>query len=306
MTAGPTLIFETVHGSHAYGLAREGSDLDLKGVVVGPREWYFGPRAGPEQLELSADHTRYEIRKLFRLLTANNPTLIEILWTDPAQHRTVTPAGERLLAARERFLSRRVRDTFGRYAMAQLRRIRTHRRWLLEPPKEEPTRADFGLSETAVVPKEQIGAAEALLDSRRMAESELAPNFLDLLAREKRYRAARREWKQYRQWLANRNPARAELEARFGYDTKHAMHLVRLQRMAIEILERGEVRVRRPDAEELLAIRDGALSYDELVEQAETLTQRIDEATARSVLPEEPDEDALSALCVEIVEEVLR
>jgi hypothetical protein len=43
------------------------------------------------------------------------------------------------------------------------------------------------------------------------------------------------------------------------------MRLVRLQRMAIEILDHGEVRVRRPDRDELLAIRGGALSYDELL-----------------------------------------
>src|ERR1039458_5020213 len=33
---------------------------------------------------------------------------------------------------------------------------------------------------------------------------------------------------QYNGWKAQRNPKRAELEAKFGYDTKHAMHLVRL------------------------------------------------------------------------------
>ena len=38
----PTLIFETVHGSHAYGLAGPKSDLDLKGIVVGPATWYHG------------------------------------------------------------------------------------------------------------------------------------------------------------------------------------------------------------------------------------------------------------------------
>jgi hypothetical protein len=30
----PTRIYETVHGSRAYGLARAGSDTDIKGVIV--------------------------------------------------------------------------------------------------------------------------------------------------------------------------------------------------------------------------------------------------------------------------------
>ncbi|QPI18276.1 hypothetical protein POP15_228 [Pectobacterium phage POP15] len=73
----------------------------------------------------------------------------------------------------------------------------------------------------------------------------------------------------YWQWVKNRNPARHELEEKFGYDTKHAMHLVRLLRMGQEILELGEVRVRRPDAEELLGIRNGTHDYEDIVEWAD-------------------------------------
>ncbi|MGM0575990.1 MAG: DNA polymerase beta superfamily protein [Myxococcota bacterium] len=63
----PTLIFETVHGSRAYGLDTPESDVDLRGVLVGPREWYFGFLGGPEQLEPSKDHVQWELRKVMRL-----------------------------------------------------------------------------------------------------------------------------------------------------------------------------------------------------------------------------------------------
>lgn len=81
--ADPIVIFETVHGSRAYGLDRAGSDLDLKGVIVGPPEWYFGRSGGPEQIEHSADHVQYELRKFFRLCAGANPTVIEVLFTPP-------------------------------------------------------------------------------------------------------------------------------------------------------------------------------------------------------------------------------
>ena len=71
------------------------------------------------------------------------------------------------------------------------------------------------------------------------------------------YRQARRDWENYQSWKKNRNPARARLEAQFGYDTKHAQHLIRMLRMGIEILRDCEVRVRRKDAAELRAIRAG-------------------------------------------------
>jgi predicted nucleotidyltransferase len=304
--ATTTLIYETVHGSHAYNLATPSSDLDKKGVIVGPPAWYMGFRGGPEQIEESPDHVRFEIRKFMRLAAGANPTLIEVLWTDPKDHLLVTPPGARLLAARALFLSRRVKDSFAGYALAQLKRIKTHRRWLLSPPKEEPTRSSFGLPQELLIPRDQMGAAEALIERGDLEQADVSPNFLAALAIEKRYRSARREWEQYRGWLRERNPARAELEARFGYDTKHAMHLVRLLRMAVEIAEAGEVRVRREDREELLGIKGGSMSYDDLVAYAEKLGEDVKAAADRSPLPEAPDEGALDALCVSIVEEVLR
>lgn len=256
-----TLLYETVVGSRAYGLAREGSDTDLKGVIVGPKSWYFGHRGGPEQVELSGDHVRYELRKFLRLVAKANPTALEMLFTDEAHHRTCTASGGRLLAARRSLLTRRVGESFGGYALGQLRRIRSHRRWFTEDTPPEPTATS--------------GAQE------------------------------RKRYAEYKQWKTHRNPARAALEARHGYDTKHAMHLVRLQRMALEILRDGEVRVTRPDRGELLAIRDGGWSYEVLVERAQENGAAIEAAMAVSILPEAIDEDHLEALGVEIVEAVL-
>lgn len=299
----PTVLYETVHGSRAYGLAQEGSDTDLKGVVVGPARWYYGFRGGPEQVELSPDHVRYELRKLLTLVAKANPTVLEVLFTEPEDHRVMTPWGERLLAERERFLTKRVAGSFGGYAMQQLRRIETHRRWLLHPPKEAPTRDAFGLPERKPIPRDQLGAVETLIE--RGDAPALSESFLEVLAREKRYRSAKKEWDQYCHWKKSRNPARAALEAEHGYDTKHAMHLTRLQRMAVEILETGEVIVRRPDRDSLLAIRRGELSYEALIEEARANVARIRDAAERSTLPEEPDEDAIESLGITIVEEVL-
>ena len=301
-----TLIFETTHGSHAYGLAGLESDLDVKGIIVGPAAWYHGYCGGPEQINLGPDHVRYEVRKFFRLAAAGNPTILEMLWTEPEDHRTVTATGHSLLAARSQFLSKRVKDSFSGYALAQLKRIKGHRGWLLEPPREKPLRSAFGLPEQTLVSLDQMGAVDTLLRQGALREAELTPNFIDLMHRERRYRAAKRHWDQYQKWLKDRNADRASLEVRFGYDTKHAQHLVRLLRMGLEILETGLVRVRRPDRDELLAIRDGAWSYDELIRYVESLDQRVQEAAERSVLPDAPDDAALDRLCVDIVELTLR
>jgi len=301
----PRVLFETVHGSRAYGLATPSSDLDVKGFIVGPRGWYLGFAGGPEQLMPSPDHVHYELRKLFRLAAAANPTALEVLWTDPADHRVVTPEGALVLAARDAFSSRRAAQTFGGYALSQMRRIRTHRQWLLTPPTAPPQRADFGLPERTVIARDQLGAAEAMLRDGRLDADTLSPNFLALMDRERSYRAARKHWQQHQQWLRERNPARGALEAAHGYDTKHAMHLVRLLRMGRELLETGQLILRRPDREELLAIRGGLWSYDELMAQAEAAHAALAAAAEGSPLPAAPDEAALDALCADIVERVL-
>jgi uncharacterized protein len=300
-----TLIYETVHGSQAYGLATPTSDVDYKGILVGPPGWYHGYLTCPEQVELGPDHVRYEIRKYFRLAAAGNPTVLELMWTPPACHVHQTPAGERLLAHRQQFLSLRVKDSFSGYAMSQLGRIKTHRKWVMNPPKGAPTRVDFGLPDRSLISRDQMGAVEAMMADGRLDVADLSTNFLDVLERERRYRGARKEWESYQSWLKTRNPRRSELEAKFGYDTKHALHLVRLLRMGLEIVSTGQVHVHRDDRDDLLGIKAGALTYDALMALAEDLGGRVQAAAATSSLPAAPDESALDALCAALVADVL-
>ena len=126
-------------------------------------------------------------------------------------------------------------------------------------------------------------------------------NFLEALTREKQYRTAKREWDQYQTWLRQRNEARAELEKKFGFDTKHASHLVRLLRMAREILTEGKVRVKRPDAEELLAIRQGAWSYEKIIEFAEREDEALNDVVKNCKLPKIPDMKFFDNLVREMV-----
>lgn len=129
----------------------------------------------------------------------------------------------------------------------------------------------------------------------------LGDDVLATLARERRYRGAHKRWTQYRKWERERNPKRAALEAAHGYDTKHGMHLIRLLRMGLEILRDGEVRVRRPDAAELVAIRDGELGYEALLEQARALEQGMRSALETTSLPRDVDEAAIDELLFELI-----
>jgi hypothetical protein len=340
-------ILLTRHGSHAYGLSTPTSDEDFKGVAIPPREYFLGYAKRFEQSECrDPDLVIYEIRKFFHLAADCNPNIIEVLWTDPSEHVIVTPLGQELVDARALFLSRKARHTFSGYAIAQLRRINVHHKWLKDPPVAPPAREEFGLlprDRLTGEQRDQIGAALAMIQREVATWDDLGwteldeaakiglkakiadylarnriskedvfvhtgrqlgfdDNFLALLAREKAYRATKQEWDNYQGWLARRNRSRSELEAKFGYDTKHAMHLVRLLRMCREILESGKVTVKRADRDELLAIRGGAWTYDQLVAWAAAQDEAMDDLYARSPLPRTPDVPALDALCIRLVE----
>jgi hypothetical protein len=79
------------------------------------------------------------------------------------------------------------------------------------------------------------------------------------------------------------------------------MHLLRLMRSGLELLETGELTVRRPDAGELIAIREGERAYEQVVAEAERLRARIAEESPRSPLPHEVDAEAIDALLFELV-----
>lgn len=159
-------ILLTKHGSHAYGLNTETSDLDMKGVTIAPINHYLGFTNTFEQAEGHADDKSYEyvifeLKKFFKLAADCNPNVIEILYTDDSDLLFLSPVGKKLRENRDLFLSRKAKHTFSGYAMSQLKRIRGHRAWLLDPPKAAPTRSEFNLPERTVVPADQLMAATA-------------------------------------------------------------------------------------------------------------------------------------------------
>jgi len=292
-------VFLGLTGSHAYGTARPGSDVDVRGACLVPgrvRESFYQtfeqflsenqkgpwgdnarravevvlrhPTAGPaytdggEVLDLCV----YSIHKYVALAANANPNVLELLFLDDRDVLFTTPAWDRLREHRDLFLSKKCRHTYTGYAMSQLKRIKGHRAWLLNPPKAEPTRAEFGLPEESVLPadvRNQIDEAvskiirdwgvedgldehikgapqdvlrermadfqatvlnctEDMLDERTYelagASLGLTKDVLYAIKQERRYRAARKHWEQFKRWERDRNPARAELEAKHGYD----------------------------------------------------------------------------------------
>ena len=340
-------LYLTIFGSHAYGTNIEGSDVDVKGIAIPPKEYFLGYSKKFEQFEnKELDVVVYDIRKFFKLAADCNPSIIEVLYTEPEDHILLNPLGGRILQLRNQFLSKKAKHTFSGYAISQLKRINLHRRYILNPPKEFPTRQSMGLPERTLIPKDHLEAARAAiqkkidswgLDLDNVDKADrvkilngindvltdikvntdnawigaarsigFSDNFIELLDKERQYENKKKDWDSYNDWKKNRNQKRAETEVKFKYDTKHASHLVRLMRMCKEIVEKGQVIVKRPDKEELIEIRNGKWSYEQVPEFANKIDNELDISLKKSKLPEKPDHNLLDRELLLIVEEFFK
>lgn len=341
-------LYSIRHGSHAYGTATPASDLDIRGLCCPPPRCMHGWLTQFEQYEQKGDPdiVIFDVRKFFRLAADCNPNIIEMLFVDESDVLSASPEARLILDRRREFLSRKARMTFAKYAVGQLKRIETHRQWLLNPPAAPPNRIDFGLPSYCEVPKAQLEAIDSMISREvegwdadldgidpasriavvqrierslvtvhaaayeqryRLAAQHIGvhDSLIKIAEQERAFRAAQRRWDQYNVWLASRNEVRAALERRVGYDAKNAMHLVRLLRMCREILTNGSVTVKRPDASELLDIRNGAWSYERLSSWAAQQDAELDAVCDASPLPRAPDREALDALCTDVVERAI-
>ena len=203
-------------GSQAYGLETPESDVDVRGICVPPREYYLGFLQNFEQAIWSEpdDTTIFGINKFFKLAADANPNVIELLFVDEEDVIESNEMGEVLRHYRDSFLSKKAKFTFSGYAHSQLKRIKTHRRWLLEPPEKKPSRDDYGITQQSLLDANIRGALDAL-DKEGY---ELSSEVMEVFKKERKYASAMHEYHLYEGWKKNRNPVRAALEAEFGYD----------------------------------------------------------------------------------------
>jgi predicted nucleotidyltransferase len=300
-------IYKVVHGSRAYGTHTEESDTDTKGVCIAPKEYMLSVHKTFEQHETrDPDSVVYEIRKFCKLASQCNPNIIEVLYCDKKHILTMDSIGEELRENRDLFLSKMAKNGFVGYAHSQLKRLKNHREWNDRPPKH-PGTAPAGIPKGEVkkiddycnfkydrYPKnEDLVKAKAHFGMQKSMQWFHAKTYYLNIA----------NYKKYKHWKENRNPERAAMEKKFGYDTKHAYHCIRLLRMGVEIFESGDVLVHRPDAEELLQIRNGEWPYDRILEEADEAIREIDHLSVKSeVLPDTVDMEKVDALCIGLVE----
>ena len=302
---GKRIMLLAVSGSHGYGTNREGSDVDFRGVALNLPSDLIGLTAFEQYEDRKTDTVIYSFMKLINLLMNCNPNTIEILGLDEDQYLIRSELGQELLDNRSLFLSKRAAASFGHYADAQLRRLQnaTARDALSQPSREQHIMKsvshamedynrrhrdwDKGQVKLYIDKAETVGLdTEIFLDGAfkhypLRSYNELMNTLSNVV----------RDYDK----IGKRNHKKDD-----NHLNKHAMHLVRLFMMGIDILEHGEIRTHRPeeDLQLLRSIRNGnymenSILNPEFYEIVADYEQRFVQAEKRSRLPDNPDMNAV-------------
>lgn len=325
-------VFICLGGSRAYGTQNDveidgtESDVDLRGVFIGFSNYYLGlhtiEQVEIRRCELGEKDTLYEFRKFIRLAIANNPNIIEQLFLRPEHMLFIAPEFEPILRNRDLFLSKKCRYSYSGYAFAELKRISGHYEWLTNPPTE-PRREDYEITyyrqgvTGEVIPewdyvakKERIGkilrSAGCYNEKDHLFEQMgLWIPFKDV--NKSAWDKANKRWEQYQTWRKERNKARAKLEAAYGYDTKHAAHLIRLLLQCRQILKEKTLstNLNTDDLDFVQSVKAGKLDYSSLIAEAEKLDNEIEYLYETSDLRREPELNKIEEICVDILKKKL-
>jgi len=284
------------------------------------------------------DIVYYELKKFIELLSKNNPNILELLSVPEDCILSKNSLFDNVKS--EFFLSKLCKDTFANYAFTQIKKARGLKKKIVNPvEKERKSVADFcfvrkekqamplntfldnegfeisncGLAKVSHMKDcynlfhnpsmkysgvARENANEVCLSSIPKSEVPVAILYFNRDG----YSSYCKKYKEYWSWVENRNDDRykSNISHSKNYDAKNMMHTFRLLHMAKEIGVENSIKVKRPNRDFLLAIKNAEFEYEELVEKAEKLRLELDDIYEKSSLMERPNLDVVNELLVEI------
>ncbi len=304
---GSRIMLLGVSGSYGYGTNREDSDVDFRGVTLNMPSDLIGLMGFDQYEDAATDTVIYGFNKLISLLLNCNPNTIEILGLDEDQYLIKSDLGQELLDHRGLFLSKRAAESFGHYADAQLRRLQNAiaRDTLSQSDREQHilksvqhAMDDFNRRHgewdkgraVLYIDKAETEGLETEIFLDASFQHYPLRNYKDMM---NTLNCVVRDYNK----IGKRNHKKDD-----NHLNKHAMHLVRLFMMGIDILGKAEIRTHRlPEDLRLLNsirngdyMKDGALipQFYEIVADYE---KKFEETEKNSTLPDNPDMDQVEA-----------
>lgn len=341
--SSPHLLLKCISGSQAYGLALPHSDTDIKGVFISPKNEFYGLTYVDQINNETNDIMYYEVKKFVDLLLKNNPNILELVSTPEDcvlfRHPVMNGLKPEMFLSRlcnqtfgqyayaqikkARGLNKKILNPLNKTRKTILDFCHVVKgqgsiqvvEWLTEQAYVQEdcglVRIDHMRDMYAVFHQSQSNRKFSGIFSGQDADEVslssvpegLQPKAI-LYFNKDGYSAYCKEYRQYWEWVEQRNEERYENTVSHGknYDAKNMMHVFRLLHMAEEIARYKKVNVRRSEREWLLKVRAGEFSYEGLLQEADKRIELIDDLFKNSDLPEQPDHRAAEAILVQMRE----
>ncbi|MGX5686449.1 nucleotidyltransferase domain-containing protein [Chryseobacterium cucumeris] len=115
-----------------------------------------------------------------------------------------------------------------------------------------------------------------------------------------------KDYREYWKWVAERNEDRYNINQTHGqnYDSKNMMHTIRLLQSCEQIFKTGSLTICVDNRDELLDIKAGNQSYENVLQKAENLIESIESHYSTTTLPDAPDLEKTTKILVQIREKL--
>jgi predicted nucleotidyltransferase len=315
---GNNIILLGLGGSHAYGMDKEDSDIDIRGLAINSKKEILLATDFDEVVNTDTDTTIYSFNKMITLLSKLNPNTCEILGLEDWQYLYLHPIGKELIDNKRMFLSKLCIHTFGGYANSQLRRMENKAARLVGQAQNEAyilksienAKYEF---KNRYYPHNDSQIKLYIDDAiHEEYEKEI---FINCCLLHYPLRDWCGMWNEMKAIVSSYNKIGKRNEKAISHDKlgKHSAHLIRLFMMVIDILEKEEIITYRKEEHDLLmSIRNGEWldenrqpipEFYDLVNEYE---KRFEYAKQNTSLPDLPDYKRINEFKMDVNERIVK
>lgn len=302
-------------GSHLYGTTTPNSDVDFKSVhIPTPRDILLQRAKGSinsarkkaekeKNLPGEIEEESYNLQRYLELASEGQTVALDVLFAPewsmvepPSEEwRTIMDNRARLITKKSAAFIGYCRQQANKYGIKGSRVAAARKALELLNALVEEHGTTPKLGQFADQVAERIAGIEHMVVTDIPLANGQDIRHWDVCGRKLPYTASIKNARDITQKLVDEYGARAlQAESQQGVDWKALSHAVRVGTQAIELLQTGHVTFPLPNAEHVLAIKTGRLSYQEVGAEIDALLVAVEAESDRSTLQAQPDYEWIS------------